>query len=652
MPLTTPVTVKFGETEDPILDKFVKDNLQALRDSLNELHTQKVPEWRRLYKGIPAEETREFPWPNASNVVIQLIGENVDILKAFIIGSIYEIMPLFPTKLVGMWEDSEKGEEQRSSVEAFMDLMGLEPDELDLYRVESLAANDMAQFGTVCIKQPWETLKETKVVAVNSEDRNKTDVEFTKYDGPRPEKLAIEDWGATPTASTWSKAPFKYHKYTLFKQDIERKRFEGSFDEAAADKILKSPDREGVDSLTEEKLRNEKINSKSCLAEWDFYECWFWYFHNNTTYHIIFTYHPASNTRMRAVFNFYTDNDEPFEIGRLGFTNDGLYGYGFSEMLKYYQEEVTTGHNQRVDNRTLANTSIVLAGSNSRLDAGFGLYPMAVLPFDPDDFRVQQLGSNYPSSVQEEGLTIELAKARSGVEAGLQGAGGGTTNPKKGNYSAMGTFAVMQQGNRRVNINVTDFRYLHLKLGRKALRQYAEFGIGQRAGYFGKQAEYINKALENIKKKRLDLPIRAATASVNSELEKQNGMLFTQVMQRHYSAISQILQGLQNPSMPEDLKEYLIGSIGGMAALMTRLLRAFGYDDVSRLQPELKLLEKVRSQQSGQRNNQQSEGEGSSNGQPGISSIQEAGGQQGAIQGAQGLPALQGAGGVPPTMPM
>jgi hypothetical protein len=163
----------------------------------------------------------------------------------------------------------------------------------------------------------------------------------------------------------------------------------------------------------------------------------------------------------------------------------------------------------------------------------------------------------------------------------------------------MGTFSVMQSGNRRVNINITDFRYMHLKLGRKAAMQYAEFGVGERLDYFGSQAQYIEKALKNIKLKKIDLPIRAANASINKELEKQNDMLLTQVLQRHHSAIAQILQGLFNPQLPEPMKNYLVGVIAAQGALMSRLLRNFGHDDISRLQPELKLSEMLKGANNG-----------------------------------------------------
>lgn len=594
MPVTTPIQIDFGETENKELHQFVKENLLMMEGAYETFHTDKVPEWRRLYKGQPEQEVRDFPWPNCSNTVIQLIAENVDILKARIIGTIYEILPLWVTHLVGDWDAVEQGDEQRSSFEEFMNLMGQEPSELDLYRVESLAANDMVKFGSVLIKMPWETDIEKLITGPGLRTGEPAFRDLVKYDGPRPEKVPIEDWGATVNAPTWEKADFKYHKYTLIKQKIEQKIYEGSFrlTSEEKEKLLKSPDRQGPSHTEQQKQQEQNIQGQygEYAAEWDFYECWFWYWHNNAKYRCIFIYHKATDLCCNAVYNFYPENEEPFEFGRLGYTDDGLLGYGFAEMLRYYQEEVSTGHNQRNDNRTLGNTSIVAVGRNNKIDANMGIYPMAVLPISPEDFKVQQLGVPYPTSIEEEGLTIQLAKARAGTDdPATTGMGGGVTNPRRGIQSAMGTFSVLQSGNRRVNVNITDFRYMHLKLGRKAGKMYSEFGVGDRLQYFGKQAKFIAMALENIRRKRIDLPIRAANSSINKELEKQNDMLLSQVLQRHHGAIAQILQGLSNPQMPPPMQQFLIGVIAAQGALMSKLLRNFGHDDISRLQPELEL---------------------------------------------------------------
>ena len=140
----------------------------------------------------------------------------------------------------------------------------------------------------------------------------------------------------------------------------------------------------------------------------------------------------------------------------------------------------------------------------------------------------------------------------------------------------------------------------HLRIGRRCEKQYAEFGVGDILKRFGNQASVITKALENIKKGRLEIPIRAANASINKELEKQNDMLLTQVMQRSQTMIAQILQGIQNPMMPPDMRDYLIGTIAANAQLMSHIYRNFGHDDISRLLPELDIVKKLRSQKNGQ----------------------------------------------------
>ena len=607
MAVNNPVKVVFGEDGDKDLDKFVYENLIALKNAYSDLHENKVPKWRRITKGIPAQQSRDFPWVGASNVVVQLVGENVDIIKAVQLGTIYEILPLWVAGLIGEFDDSEQGEEQRRVIERFMDQMGLKQNELDLYRIESKAAHDIAALGSVVIKFPWCTEKEQ--VVVSGEGTSLKEEEIVSYDGPKPEKLAFEDWLASPKAQTWQDAKFKAFRYRITKQECEKKVFEGAFDRAIWEEISNKPDIQGLTEDEQKRLEDQNFRSSfdgKELARWEFYECWLRYRVNDKTYSIIYTIHLNPQKRMGAFFNFYPKNEEPCEFGRLGYSDDGLIGYGFAEMGEMYQEEVSTGHNQRVDNRTLANTSVLFAGNNPRVDSGISLFPMAVLPFHPDEVDIKQLGSNYPSSVDEEQLTLALARSRFGTDMmSPEGMGSGTVN-KKGGYSSMGTFSIMQQGARRINVNVTDFRYLHLNIGQKLLRQYAYFGIGQdRLKYYGTQAPLLSKAFNNLRNGRIELPIKAATASINREIEKQTGMLFTQVMQRHYGMIAQILQGVTNPIAPPPIKDYLVGSISAMSYIMARLLLAFGYDDIKRMQPELDVIKLLK-------------GQGANNGQQGV----------------------------------
>lgn len=655
MAVMTPIAVDFGEDANSALKKYVKDNISALKESLATLHEQKVSKWRRLYRGVPDQESKNFPWKNASNVIIQLIGENCDIIRARILGTIFETMPLWVTQLAGDWKQEEHGAEQQEAVQEFLNLVGLEPNELDLYRVESQGIDECIKFGTVMYALPWVLEQEAECIGY-VEGKGAAFRNLTKYEGPRPEKIKFENWAATPSASTIEAADFKYKVVTLKKQQLEERFHAGiykfkSTDEKSAEQrkedFLKLPDRPGPSNQDREANESKGImlsDGYSCTAEWDIHECWFPYWHNGKKHRLIYSYHLSSDTEMRAIFNGYPKNEEPWEMARFGYSDDGLYGFGLCEMLEHYQKEVCTNHNQRADNRTLANTSIWRVDPNSKLDAIMSLYPNAMVPASDGELEKLQMGANYPSSVEEEQLTLALARSRAGTDdPGFSGAGGDTVN-KKGGLSAMGTFSVMQAGNRRVNLNITDMRYTHLKLGRKFLNQYAAFGIGERMQAFGEKAQYLKLALENVRSGKLILPIKAATASINKELEKQNDMLLSQVMQRHHQGIAQIMQAVSNPSIPPEMKQFFVGWIDSASIIMARILRNFGHDDISRLLPERKLVEGASNGAAGQGTNA---GGGVTTNQGAVSVAQANSGAGGANAGM----ALAAGGGDPTAVP-
>lgn len=617
-----PIPVDFGTDANKALQRYVVDNITALQDGLDELHHSKVTKWRKAYRGIPLEEKKSFPFENASNVVVQLIGDNVDTIKARVLGNIYEIMPLWTTQLVGSWEAQDLAGEQQEVIHEYMNYVGLEPSELDLYRVESGFFDEVVKFGSSVIKCPW--VHDLEAVAIGEVGTKVSFNNITKYEGPRPEKLEFERWAASPTAPTLEAANFKYHELVLRRHQLEDRGFNGVYDKKAVEAILGHPDNNGVDDKDQakENLIHAHEQSGYNNSTWTLHECWFPYWHNGKKYRIIFTYHMGTDTVMRSIFNFYPRNEEPWIFSRLGYTDDGLYGYGFCEMLEHYQDSVTAAFNQRCDNKTLQNTGIIRVDPASKLDAMFSVYPNALVPAKEGDIEIMTLGSPIPPDMQGESMTLALAKARAGIEDSAMGGSGSGGPGKKGQYSSMGTFSVMQAGNRRININTTDMRYSHLRLGSLVLRQYAQFGVGDRLKLFGKKSDILKKALDNYRDGRIMLPIRAANSSVNKEIEKQNDMLMVQVMQRHHMGISQILQSLGNPMVPEDLKKFLVGWIDSSSIIMGRLLRNFGYDDTSRLLPERNILKDL--------GEKQGQGQGTSQGKGGPSG--NAGGQPETVQ--------------------
>jgi hypothetical protein len=182
-------------------------------------------------------------------------------------------------------------------------------------------------------------------------------------------------------------------------------------------------------------------------------------------------------------------------------------------------------------------------------------------------------------------MTLQLAQDRAGVGPSSAGQGAGTVN-KKGSYSAMGTYSVMQEGDTRANLSKTGFKHSHYSLGRLKILFDAHFGIPEQdIVAFGKQGKALKMALESIRKKKLILPIRAATGSINKEVEKQNEMLLLNNHRAHWQQQMGILQALQSPMISPIQKDYLWQTFLGANLLMTKIDKDFGFEDPSAILP-------------------------------------------------------------------
>ncbi len=652
-----PTLVKMGPEETKKRLAYVKAHLDNLISSLKVLRTEKYDKWRKLYEGKPKEEKKSFPWPGASNLEIQVIAQHCDTLLAAILGSIYEVAPLWPLSLVGDYEAADKAEEARNALEEMLSLKGLEQQELDLYRVESIAFGNAIKFGMNAVKTSYQVDIEADVLGQGS--GASMDVrEYQRYAGPRPESIPFDKFLITPNATKLETAPFKAHVITLKRHELEERMHRGIYDKAKVESILISPDRGGPDQNETSKEMDAGISSKGydpVTEEWDLYECHYpyWYFVHGKfmKFRIIETYHKRSETSLRAIFNPMPDNEEQFVLCRLGYDDRGMYGYGWCEMLEHAQAEISAEHNRSADNNTLANVNAIRVDPDSLADSQFSIYPLSVFPFKKDSMDIIQLGRQNNTGVDRENQMFNIVKARTGVDNGISGSGSGITNPKRGVYSAMGTFAVMQAGNRRTNIRTTDMRAAHIEIGRKCLRQYSYFGVGDSLRGFGKDAEHIERGLKLYADGKLTLPVRAATASVNRELEKQNDIMLVNIAKQHYEGIAGILQNLA--MAPPEMKEYLVNVVTASDALMRRIFKNFGHDDVSRLLPMPAIIKQLKEQANGQGNGNSNgaaaEAGATAHGQPGENSISSFDiRQQGSNPSVPPVASGQGANGVLP----
>lgn len=588
LPIELPARKHFPPERMTEIEKYVGDRLTALKNSLQDIREKKITQWRRIYLGMPREKSKSFPWQNASNLVVQLVGSFVDQLKAKILMSIFGVDPLFDAGLVGIWDRKEHAEEQRQAVQDWLAYSSLEPSHLNLLPKYSAWVSTILRYGMGAIK----LLPERKVEQVAMSETSTGRVIFeerVRHDGAVALPLIFEDFLIPLTVAEIERSPFTAQRARLSRWDVEALKFDSTYDRKTIEKILKVPDRVGPEETTRDIEMDQGSQSGSgdqTAEEWDFYECYFPYQVAGTTFQLIATYHLGTKSMPKCVFNWLPENSVPYIKGVLGYDGERAYGLGFCEMLKDYQEEVSAIHNRRGDAATLANTNIFRVGSGTQLDTQFSVYPNAIFPGEQGAFEVIPLGRAANETIKDEQITLQLATDRAGVGPSSSGSGAGTIN-KKNAYSAMGTYATMQEGDTRANLNKTEFKQAHYLLGRQKLLYDAHFGIPEATiQSFGEQGKYLEKALENIKKGRIALPIRAATGSINREVEKQNLMLLLNNVRAHWQMVGQMMQAAENPMLSPTQRDYMLRTIMAGNLLMTKICKDFGISDPTAVLPE------------------------------------------------------------------
>jgi len=571
-----------GESETNFT-KFISGRLDGIISSLTDFHTNKLPGYRKLYEAKPDQEVRTFPFKNASNLVVPIVAIHVDTLLARIMSAILKMRPIWPVKLMGSFGGSK--DEMRTALEDYLTEQAIEPDGLNLYDVYKPWFKDAINIGLGIVKIPWETKIETEVSLDSTGKISYFDE--TKYEGPRPQRLLLEDFFINASDVSVGDSWFKAHRRRLTRSELEWRAARGLYDQSAVSLILSSPDRSGAEEQQVERESDIGVNSGATddyNAEWDIYECHIKYMIDNHLVRLIVSYHKGSQMILRSIYNPF--KDDCFEAACL-FPRDGLViGYGFAERLSSIAEELSQCHNQRRDAQTVANAKVWRISPNSQLNAGFDIYPGARLPGEDGEVEPMSHGEPSPFQIDEERVLLDLAERLTGVTPPMQGYGSGQSG-KRGVYSAVATLSLLQEGNTRGDMNISDLRAAHMKLGRKVTRQIAEFGLSKkRFKAYGEMSDLLYQAFEAVKDGSVSMPILAATAALNNEVEKQSDMILVNVLRQHYMVTSQMLGQVQSQMVPKEVRDYVMKTITAADALMKMIVRHFGYDDIDKLVPK------------------------------------------------------------------
>jgi hypothetical protein len=290
---------------------------------------------------------------------------------------------------------------------------------------------------------------------------------------------------------------------------------------------------------------------------------------------------------MNCVFNFIPENQLPIVRTRLSSGEKGMNGRGLADVGSDGQEEISTTKNQRIDMTTWLMMGINrISPMNKNIDRNFKVYPGAGLPFAEGEFEHYNVGdaAALGASQVNEQMMIQQVRDRFGIGPAVagQGAGGLMGRGRNAQYGSMGTFAVMQDSNTRVAHRTSDFRHSHVKLFSLLTDMYGAMGLGRKGSLFGLDDRLLSEALSDYMERRVRIPIRAASASANREVTKQNELLLNQAVMLFVRECTQMLQAVGNAAIPPHLQKWLTGVVKARIRLMQQIIRDFQLSD----QPE------------------------------------------------------------------
>jgi hypothetical protein len=555
-----------------------------------------LPEYVRLYKGIPKNAEAEFPWPGAANLIIQLIGTFCDELLSRVM-AIYMFDPLWTVHISGDSAD-QTGEDMKKMLQQFLMDEAYDPASLDMYRVEQAVFNSAIKYGNGVIEFPWEYDVEQlyKFQSGGTSDEDKVNFEFkdiVKRDGPHPKLVPMNKFGIDPSIPNINDAKLFYTIETLSYWDVinlkDRSSLYAGLDDEILTELLNSPDRSEVDEMQREvqaALSMEGGDEFKGMKEYDFYNCYIKYQKGKKTYSIIAKYNHKIRKVLFSIFNIYPNNLFPVEDVKLAQDDESYFSPGFAQMLRTYQKELSQNNNWRTNNRNMAMMGIMRVDPGSKLSSVLQMYPGVMVPAKDGEVDLLKAGTDVATNPADDQFIAALAKERAGIDPSIGGTGGGLVNNKRGIYSASGTSMVLIQQNNRNNLRMSDMRSAHVRIAIKIMDMFANFGIGPRLQKYGSKAATLKAALQAYLTGTLGFRLRPTTASNNKELDRQNDILLAGALERHYAGAAQMIQALAQPNMPPALGKYYADVLTAGTAIYRTICGNFNHPDMDKLVPK------------------------------------------------------------------
>ncbi len=568
------------EQNEARLRSFLDDELTLAESEMHDMISD-IAAYEEAYEAPPPDTPKNFPIRNASNTIVPVVKEVVNTIVAQLVQTTRTTEPEWILKdLAEEWSPFTNG------IERFLNISAER--ELGLEETEITAIIEEVKYGTAIVEVPYD-VRERLQYQYTLDGKSVFPRIIVDHEGPDSMNVPISDWRIREYETNIQKAKWCAKRVFLTDDDLRERVASGRFLNDQVRKILEDGGDQTSDIVADVQ-RNAEHTSRHENKRHEVFEVYVrWSLegqHLPTDLHIF--YHRGTGTFLSKRFNPYWHGLRPFVRYVYFPRQHRFWGQGVISQIVQLQAEISTIHNQRRDNATLANLKMIVKRKMVRgIMPGDPLYSGKVIEVNDifNDIREFQLSEIYPSTVTDEQVTRQYVERVSGVSE--------PRNSPVTRTTATAQLALLQEQAKKFDLTVRGNRKAKGEIGRMLVGLYSQFGTnGKAVAWMGEQGRVIEAVFRLPRKvTELGLAIRASapTSQLNKETKRQNSLALFNLMVQMYSQFIPFVQQLT----PEALPGVAHALVTSAKKFMLDALASFDVTDPDEMLAGLALMERI-----------------------------------------------------------
>lgn len=546
--------------EIPMSDAQLKSLALYLERELSLAESERLPYIKKLarlkykYRTEFPELAKNWPMANSSQITIPVIKTAVDTITGRLYQTVIAAEPLCRIKT-----DDEDFSDFAIDFEEFLKIYGQQ--NIDFEELLEPWITETAMLGTGVLETTnWRDQKSIgRFDPATSQFIKET---VTCHSGPTVFHFPIEDLWMRPTYQDTQKAPWCGKELRISWSELKQMAFSGELNPETLPEIGVWDD-QAMDRpptvKADEKVEKFRPNRQ---ASYTIYEiCLRWDVDGDgLDEEIIVYYHRPSRRILRRKFNNFYGGERPWTLCHYKKIPHRMYGEGVAEMLEHLQEEISTIHNQRIDNATIANLRIILVSKVIQgLKPGDRLWSGKVVKVGnvKEDVGTLQLGEIYPSTVQNETIAQSYVREVSGASETAMG-----QSQPVSRTTATAQMALLEELNRRFDKPLRNYRRALKKVHSKLVDLFIEQGTGGLAEQWlgpvkGRRIERFLQLPPALINKKIKIQVSSTRSSNNTEVDFQTQIAVMQLIIQHGEQLMALTQQLAPQVLPVVAHEIL-----------------------------------------------------------------------------------------------